>query len=261
MICRMMSRQCRTLARLTVVLGLMLAGCGAEGGDDDASRAASSAPSVQTSGAALLTARGRIAVDGAALEAVTSADEPLPLGVALHPADPTAPVTVTVQNTATSPTLVAVVGQTGPRLAAAPRLAVHAWIDRESADEQVEIVPTDDGAAEEGGVVLWLAAGQTATVKVTGLQEGAVLTTEAEGSALLDTLTRDGTGLSDTRGRIRVPSWLRAWVAKAVAKGLVCAAIEAYLTQVQGMQCFNKPIWVPNPFCLWQAVACGYVVQ
>ena len=51
MLYRMMSRQCRTtLARLTVVLGLLLAGCGAEGGGDGATPAASSAPSVQGSG-------------------------------------------------------------------------------------------------------------------------------------------------------------------------------------------------------------------
>lgn len=253
-----MSRQSVRLLYLTVALGLVLAGCGGEGGDDSAPRAASSTPSVQASGASLLTARGRLEVDGAALEAVTSADEPLPLGAALRPHDPTETVIVTARNDAASPTLVAVVGRTAPQ--AATDLAVHAWVDGQPVDDQVDIAPATDGTAQEGGVALVLAAGQTATVAIAGAQEGVALVTDAASPALFETLTPDLPTLQEPHTRLTVPSWLRLWVLKQVTKGLTCLGIEAVL-KGQGMVCLDKPWWVPNPLCLWQAVFCGYPAQ
>lgn len=260
MIENIMSRQCGTLARLTVVLGLLLAGCGAEGGggSDGAPPAASSAPSVQTSGAALLTARGRITVDGATLDTVTMADEPLPVGAALRPHDPTGAVTVTVHNDAASPTLVAVVGRTAPQVTA--DLAVHAWVDGQPVDNQVDITPAPDGIAQEGGVALVLAAGETATVTVSGAEEGVVLVTDAASPALFETPTSESPALGGPDTRIAVPSWLRLWVLQKVAKGLTCLGIEAIL-KGQGMVCLNKPWWLPNPYCVWQAAFCGYPAQ
>jgi hypothetical protein len=190
-------------------------------------------------------------VDGATLDAVTMADEPLPVGAALRPHDLTGAVTVTAHNDAATPTLVAVVGRTAPQAAG---LAVHAWVDGQAADDQVSIAPAPDSTAQEGGVALVLAAGETATVTVSGAEEGVVLVGEAEGTALFATLTS-----SDTRG-LTVPSWLRLWVLQKVAKGLTCLGIEALL-QAQGMVCLSKPWWLPNPYCVWQAAFCGYPAQ
>lgn len=243
---------------LTVALGLLLAGCGGAGGDNGLDLSANSAPSGQTSSASLLTARGRIEVDGAALEAVTSADEPRPVGAALRPHDPTVPITVTARNDAASPTLVAVVGRTA--LQAAAGLAVHAWVDGQPVDDQVDITPATDGTAQEGGVALVLAAGQTATVAVAGAEEGVVLLTDAASPALFETPTPESRALGVPDTRIAVPSWLRLWVLQKVAKGLTCLGIEAIL-KGQGMVCLNKPWWLPNPYCVWQAAFCGYPAQ
>jgi hypothetical protein len=57
----------------------------------------------------------------------------------------------------------------------------------------------------------------------------------------------------------RVTSLIAAWISRMTVWGLTCPQIEGYL-ESRGMFCPDKPWYVPNPACSWQAATCASAV-
>lgn len=114
--------------------------------------------------------------------------------------------------------------------------------------------PNTDGTA---AVLTALGPGDHLTVVLTA-GRGAVLEGMVAGGEEVSSIERLAETAQAEHGYGVAASALS--VKDLLKKGLTCAAIEWYFKN-QGMNCLDKPWYVPNPGCWWQATFCAHAAK